>query len=177
LGKRLCITALSVWACIFFLRDSEAAQTSTNGLWQSASPTDQLSGKKVVLIALDPISDTDNEFSQSGIIIACKPDGTIQFQLNWDKKISAPPNTESEVDYRVGHGEVQSETWDLTTDFMANLYRGNVVNFINQLETSSIFVAQVTPLGMKALTATFDTTGLSHAVVPVLKACGFSQPS
>jgi type VI secretion system protein VasI len=79
------------------------------------------------------------------------------------------------VEYRIGNNDVQSETWQLSTDNTTVFYSGNVMNFLNALETSTVFVAQVTPVGMDAINATYDTAGLSAAALPVLRACGFDQ--
>jgi hypothetical protein len=169
--------ALSVLALLWGGACPSYCQTSaTTGLWQKGSFVDSLSGKTVVYVTLDPTSDTDNEFQQTGIIIRCKADQTVDFQLQWDQKMTADASLDTySVNYRIGNGAVQSETWNLSTDNASVFYIGNVAAFILHLQTSNAFVAQVTPTGMNPITATYDMTGMGPAVAPVLQACGFNQ--
>lgn len=141
--------------------------------WQDGSMTDALTGKKITAIVLDPTSDTDNEFNQTGIIISCKDD-KLAFEVNWDQKMTSDPNLDTyELDYRSGNNDVQTGRWNLTTDNQGFIYPGNAYDFIQNLEGQSVFVAQVIPTGMAAINATYDLTGLNVAVVPVLTSCGY----
>jgi len=162
---------------VLSMHHAKAQTSATTGLWQDNSYTDTLSGKKVISIAIDPTSDTDNEFNATGIVIRCMPPhNTVDLQVMWDQKMTTDPSFDTyELDYRIGNNDVQSENWDLSTDNQSLFYPDNVLNFIQQLESSSVFVAQVTPAGMNPISATYDTAGLSIAVLPVLKACGFDQ--
>ena len=173
---RAALAAAAAWALLCGAAQQAECQTSaTNGLWQERSVVDSLSGKTIVAVTLDPTKDTDNEFQQTGIIIRCKPDLTVDVELEWDQKMTSDASMDNfEIAYRIGDGDVQTESWALSSDNESLFYVGNAVAFILRLEASHAFVARVNPKGMNPISATYDTTGLRQAVAPVLKACGFA---
>ncbi len=153
------------------------AQSSNSGSWQLDTHQDALSGQTITVIGLVPTSDTDNDFDSTSIYIRCAQDKTLDFQVDWDQKMTTDSSTTSfEVDYRIGQNGIQSGNWPMSNDAEGLFYPDNVMTFLQQLESSNSFVAQVTPVGMEPISATYDTTGLSQAVIPVLKACGYDQP-
>lgn len=162
------------FALVVVMTNSAFAQSSSTGMWQDASYTDDLSGKYVTVIKLLPTSNSDNDIDDSTMYIRCK-DNNLDLQVDWDQKMTTDSSVQTfELDYRIGQS-VQSGNWELSTDNEGLFYPGNVVGFINQLVTSDIFIAQVTPDDGNNITSDFDTTGLINAVQPVLQACGYNQ--
>jgi hypothetical protein len=157
---------------------ANAGTASATGLWQEKSKLDSLTGKKYLEVYEAPTDNTDGDFTWTRIIIRCDPDQTLDFILMWDQQMTQDASSGTvHVDYRIGHEDIRSETWVLATNGWSLFYGGNVAAFISHLETSNDFVARIYPTGMDVMTATYDTTGLTKAVEPLMKSCGFDQPT
>lgn len=133
----------------------------------------------------DPISDrptatafliADSGSSKWGnsisLFIRCDGGRTVLY-VNWNEFVN---NKAQPVEYRIGARSAQSANWQISTNYQATFYPASeegVVAFIQSMFGEIQFIARTTPYGENTRTATFNITGVEHAVANVRKACGW----
>ena len=103
------------------------------------------------------------------LVLRCRSGETEAF-IRWNDYLGLD---EARVTTRIGNAKAETRSWNISTDNLATFYRRNDVEFIKALLNTDRFLAQVTPYGENPVTATFDITGLSIAVVPLRETCGW----
>lgn len=73
---------------------------------------------------------------------------------------------------RIDSNKAVTSSWSLSTDSKATFHKKPIA-FLKKMENSNKLIAQITPYNENPLTAVFDTTGLSNALVPLRETCNW----
>jgi hypothetical protein len=76
------------------------------------------------------------------------------------------------ITIRVGSGSAQKQQWPLSTD-KRGTFAPQAGKLLKEMASANSFLAQVTPYSESPITAIFDTTGITAALEPLAKACGW----
>lgn len=139
------------------------------GEWQIRNETNPIDDSRKVTLILPADKGTNSSGSPVALVLRCSSNKTTAY-IVWNDYLSADDLT---VTSRIGSSPPDHRPWDVSTDNSSTFYPGNVPAFIKQLLTADRFVAQATPYEESPITAVFDLTGLSKAVVPLRKACNW----
>lgn len=142
------------------------------------------SGKWKATIDRSPIDDSENvylsveaeETIRSGyktakptLNIRCAEQKTNVF-ITWDLYLGLES---TQMLTRFDTAKATSDTWSISTNNTAVFVRGSDIGFAKKMMNHEKLLAQITPYGESPVMATFRVAGLSEAVKPLRKACGW----
>ena len=116
-----------------------------------------------------PISSNFGRTSTPVLFITCREKKTELF-INWDVYLGLG---ETSMLHRLDKQKAVTKVWDISGNTKAVFYRGRIIDFIKSLEKSGKMLAQITPYNENSATTTFDLKGLSEAIKPLQKSCGW----
>ncbi|MBI1887715.1 MAG: type VI secretion protein [Nitrosomonadales bacterium] len=144
----------------------------------------QGSGKWKLTVNRSPIDDSENvylaveaeEIVRSGyktakpmLYVRCAEKKTNVF-LTWDLYLGLES---TEMLTRFDGAKATTDTWSISTDNSAVFVQGSDIAFAKKMMVHEKLLAQVTPYGESPVMATFKIAGLSEAIKPLRKACGW----
>lgn len=142
------------------------------GKWQvstETSPVDDSENVFVILHANDSFRSNFGETITPNLYISCREKKT-ELYIGWETYLGL---NETRMLYRLDKQKAVTKNWNISTDTKAVFYRGNVVEFVKALSKSDVMYAQITPYNENPVSATFEVTGLTEALKPLQKACGW----
>lgn len=142
------------------------------GKWQvstKTSPIDDSENVYVILSANDSFRSQFGELITPSLYITCREKKTELF-LNWDTYLGL---NETQMLSRLDKQKAKTKMWDISSDTKSVFYRGNVIEFIKALSKSNSMFTQITPYNESPVSVTFEVAGLSEALKPLQKACGW----
>lgn len=138
------------------------------GKWQVQSKVNPIDDSKTVVLMLES-DGAKSKWDQPVLLIIRCQSNTTNFYIGWGDYLGS----EAYVLTRVGNKEAKKTAWSLSTDKKATFYPGSPIGFIKELMETDKFVAQITPYNESPVTAVFDISGLSEAIVPLRETCSW----
>jgi type VI secretion system protein VasI len=125
-----------------------------------------LSSKWIENVSINPLDDSRtvvlmNDESSESLIIRHSL-GKLSLFITCRKYLG---HNSTEVTYRVGKSEAQTDVWVISSDNKAVFYSGNVEELLQQMIDSDTFVSQITPYGEVPITTVFDIRGLKQLLI------------
>jgi len=122
--------------------------------------------KWIESISINPLDDSltvvlINEESSESLIVRHSL-GKLDLYITCRKYLG---HNSTEVTYRVGKSEAQTDVWVISSDNKAVFYSGNVEELLQQMIDSDTFVSQITPYGEVPITTVFDIRGLKQLLI------------
>lgn len=155
-----------------FDRLVETMGVSTAGpegaLWVVEFTVDPLTDVRTARAVLPALQGTGVEGDPIELIVQCRSERT-EVLLDWGYFL---PN-QQEVTIRLDSDEPQRTFWDPDRNGTHARYRSDSAALARALATRRRLVARVSPPRRDPITAVFDLTGMSDALVPVGEACGW----
>ncbi|WP_233597644.1 type VI secretion system-associated protein TagO [Citrobacter cronae] len=142
------------------------------GKWQVSTKTSPVDDSENVYVSLSANDSFRSNFGGSitpDLYITCREKKTELF-INWDTYLGL---NETQMLSRLDKQKAKTKTWDISSDTKAVFYRGNVIEFVKSLSQANVMFTQITPYNESPVSATFDLAGLSEALKPLQKACGW----
>ena len=149
------------------------APTPKTGAWTFHRETDPMTDRIIIAVGLESSTYSPGT-GEASLFIACVYGDNRRRSLiagiDWDAYID---KDNAEVTIRFGSNPALLKTWDITDE-------GNVTNvsatasgrlFVSDLRNHRKFAAQVKRYDGSSITATWDVSGLSEALVPLLQHC------
>ena len=147
---------------------TEVPLSEDAGAWKVSIKTNPLDDSRTVTLILLAESGTNRRGDPVGLILRCSSNRTDVY-IAWQDYLGS----EADVTWRVGDEDARTARWSLSTTKEATFYPYDEISFIQQLLTTTRFVAQVTPYNENPITAVFDLTGLTNVIGPLQEACGW----
>ncbi|HEG2003733.1 TPA: type VI secretion protein [Enterobacter asburiae] len=150
----------------------EAKPVEGVGKWQVSTKTSPVDDSENVYVSLSANDSFRSQFGESitpSLYITCREKKTELF-LNWDTYLGL---NETQMLSRLDKQKAKTKTWDISSDTKSVFYRGNVIEFVKALSQANSMFTQITPYNESPVSATFDVAGLSEALKPLQKACGW----
>ncbi|OON38450.1 type VI secretion protein [Izhakiella australiensis] len=142
------------------------------GKWQVLTKTSPIDDSENVFVSLSANDSFRSNFGESitpDLYITCREKKTELF-INWDTYLGL---NETQMLFRLDKQKAKTKRWDISSDTKAIFYRGNVIEFVKSLSQANVMFTQITPYNESPVNATFDLAGLSEALKPLQKACGW----
>lgn len=142
------------------------------GKWQTKITTSPVDDSKNVILFLPSNDSIRTPFGESVtpmLFVTCREKKTEVF-ITWDVYLGLE---ETSMLYRLDKQKAVERTWSISTDTKAVFYSGKNIDFIKTLSKAEKMFARITPYNESSVSVTFDLTGLSDAVKPLQKACGW----
>lgn len=142
------------------------------GKWQvttEISPVDDSENVYVGLFANNSIRSQFGETITPGLYIACREKKTALF-INWGAYLGL---NETTMLSRLDKQKAITKKWNISSDAKSVLYRGDAIEFVKALTKANVMFTQITPFNENPVSATFEVGGLSEALKPLQKACGW----
>lgn len=142
------------------------------GKWQVSTKVSPVDDSENVFVGLSANESFRSQFGESvtpDLYITCREKKT-ELYINWDTYLGL---NETQMLYRLDKQKAKTKTWDISSDTKAVFYRGNVIEFVKALTQANGMYVQITPYNDSPVNVTFDLTGLSEALKPLQKACGW----
>jgi type VI secretion system protein VasI len=142
------------------------------GKWQVSTQSSPVDDSENVFVSLAANESFRSQFGESvtpDLYITCREKKT-ELYINWDTYLGL---NETQMLYRLDKQKAKTKTWNISSDTKAVFYRGNVIEFVKALTQANGMYAQITPYNESPVNVTFDLTGLSEALKPLQKACGW----
>ena len=140
-----------------------------NGTWVTNVSKSKIDDSETVVLDLtspDAITvHLDATFPR--LILRCAQ-GEASVFINWDAYLGL---NETSVLTRLDKEPAQTSTWSLSTDNKSTFAPGNGADFIKDLLSHKVLVAQVTPYDESPVTVSFPLEGLDNAVKPLQEDC------
>ncbi|WP_447782951.1 type VI secretion system-associated protein TagO [Enterobacter asburiae] len=154
--------------------NNESVETAAAnpGKWQTSITTSPVDDSKNVILSLSSNDTITTPFGESvipSIYVACREKQTDVF-INWDVYLGLE---QTSMLYRLDKQKAVEKQWSISTDTKAVFYRGNDIEFVKALAKAEKLFTRITPYNEAPVTATFDLAGLSEAMKPLQKACGW----
>lgn len=152
--------------------ESMAEQAVNHGKWQTSvttSPVDDTNNVVLSLPSNDYIRTPFGETVAPTIYVACREKKTEVF-INWDVYLGLE---QTNMLYRLDKQKAVEKNWSISTDTKAVFYKGSDIDFVRTLAKADKMFARITPYNESPVSATFDLSGLSDALKPLQKACGW----
>lgn len=154
--------------------NNESTQEATvnPGKWQTSVTTSPVDDSKNVILSLSSNDYIRTPFGESvtpTIYVACREKKTEVF-INWDVYLGLE---QTSMLYRLDKQKAVEKNWSISTDTKAVFYRGSDIDFIRALAKADKMYTKITPYNEAPVSATFDLAGLSEAMKPLQKACGW----
>jgi hypothetical protein len=138
------------------------------GSWQVQTETDPMDDSKKVYFLLR--SEKGSSSYGSPIVLVIRySGGNTELYINWRDYLA----DNSQVTYRIGSGEPNTQQWQQSNDSTATFYPGNVPELLRKLRDVERFVARTIPYDEGPTTAVFDVSGLKQAAAPHMETLGW----
>lgn len=147
-------------------------EKTDSGKWQVSTVTSDIDDSTNVFVMQTadlPISSNFGRTSTPVLFITCREKKTELF-ITWDVYLGLG---EISMLHRLDKQKAVSKTWDISGNTKAVFYRGRTIDFIKSLEKAEKMMVQITPYNENSATTTFDLKGLSEAIKPLQKSCGW----
>lgn len=147
-------------------------EKTDSGKWQVSTVTSDIDDSTNVFVMQTadlPISSNFGRTSTPVLFITCREKKTELF-ITWDVYLGLG---EISMLHRLDKQKAVSKTWDISGNTKAVFYRGRTIDFIKSLEKAEKMLVQITPYNENSATTTFDLKGLSEAIKPLQKSCGW----
>ena len=122
------------------------------------------------------LSLTSNDRVKSGyknvqprLYVRCSENKTNVF-ITWDLYLGLK---QTQMLTRFDKQKALTNTWTLSTDNQAVFVKGSDIGFAKKLTKYNKLLTQITPYNKSPVMATFDLSGLSEAIKPLRKECGW----
>lgn len=145
------------------------APISGTGKWKIQEEVNPIDDSKSVFLFLDADEGASKWKQSVSLLIRCKSN-TTELLITWHDFLGSDS---ARVLTRIGTEKAIEKDWGLSTDAKATFHPQGTVAFIKSMEKHPKFLAQVTPYSESPITAIFDTEGLSNALIPLKKTCGW----
>ena len=139
------------------------------GQWSVFTDTDPLYDSATVTLRNDSTEGRSSFGEPITLFLRCS-NGKTEAYIDWKDFLGSDSLS---VAFRVGQQEARTYLWGLSTDHEATFFPRSVEMFINSLLNVDTFVARATPYNESPVTAVWDLSGLSEAVIPLRDACGW----
>lgn len=142
------------------------------GKWQVSTKSSPVDDSENVFVSLSANESFRSQFGESvtpDLYITCREKKT-ELYINWDTYLGL---NETQMLFRLDKQKAKTKTWNISSDTKAVFYRGNVIEFVKSLSQANMMFTQITPYNESPVSATFDLAGLSEALKPLQKACGW----
>lgn len=153
--------------------ESDADDSGVNvGGWQTNIDTSPIDDSKNVVISVEGNDSFTTQFGQGStpsLVISCRERKT-ELYIDWGAYLGLDETT---MIHRIDKQKAVNRTWSISTDTNAVFYRGNVVSFIKNLSSGKTLFAEIIPYNANAVSTTFNLEGLSGALKPLQKSCGW----
>ncbi|HDR2588170.1 TPA: type VI secretion protein [Enterobacter ludwigii] len=143
-----------------------------SGQWKTSISTSPIDDSKNVLVAVDadePFTSPYGEPTTPTLVVACREKKTQAF-IDWGVYLGLDETT---MIHRIDKRKAVTRSWYISTGSTAVLYSGNTIDFIKNLGSGDMLFAQIVPYGEDSISATFNLGGLSEALKPLQKSCGW----
>lgn len=141
------------------------------GKWRmhtSRSKIDDTNNVYLTLVAENTFDNGFNKYVWPVIYLGCSENKT-EFSINFDTFLGLDTIS---VLHRIDKKKARTTRWNISTNNLAVFVR-SPINFIRKLIRHEDLLIQITPYGENSVTAEFFLQGLSGAIKPVQKACGW----
>lgn len=154
--------------------ETEAVEDSVSnpGKWQTSISTSPVDDSKNIILSLNSNDYIRTPFGESvmpTMYVACREKKTEVF-INWDVYLGLE---QTSMLYRLDKQKAVEKEWSISTDTKAVFYKGSDIGFIKSLAKADKMFTRITPYNEAPVSATFDLKGLSDAMKPLQKACGW----
>lgn len=143
-------------------------ELSLNGKWETNASVNQIDDTETAFAILEATSGVGRYGNKVRLIARCKSNKTEVF-VNWDSYLGMDS---TDVVSRIGANKAEKRSWLLSTDRNAS-FIPKPIQFLKQMMEADKLVLQTVPYGQNQITAIFDTTGLSNAIIPLREACNW----
>lgn len=153
-------------------RQENSTATSGIGKWEISNSTSKVDDSQNVILMLqgnETIRTTFSGMVTPTLFIACREKKTEVF-VNWDIYLGLE---QTRMLYRIDKQKAVNSSWNISSDTKAVFYSGRDIDFINALKGAEKLYVRITPYNESPVETTFDLAGLSEAVKPLQKACGW----
>ncbi|MBA5229582.1 type VI secretion system-associated protein TagO [Pectobacterium aroidearum] len=133
------------------------------------SPIDDSQNVFVSLEANESFTSPYGERVRPTLNVLCREKKT-ELLINWDVYLGLGETT---MLHRLDKQKAVNRKWTISTDTKAVFYSGRDIDFIKSLMSADKMYARITPYNENAVSVTFDLRGLSGAIKPLQKACGW----
>ncbi len=140
----------------------------SHGSWYVKTEIDPGGSLRAVTLFLFATEGKGSLGERVALALTCR-NGVTAVLIGW----WTPLGSTASVTWSVGDNPSKTALWPLSADKTATSYPQDGIEFIQNLFGSSSLVAQVTPYGGRTITAKFDTSGLTEAIQPLCRACGW----
>ncbi|EHA1081806.1 TPA: type VI secretion system-associated protein TagO [Photobacterium damselae] len=137
------------------------------GKWDLSEKVNPIDDSKTVTLFLEATTG-QNKWNQKVYLVARCQSNKTDVYIGWNDYLGS----KASVLTRIGSNKAVTSSWSLSTDSKATFHRKPIA-FLKKMEKSNSLIAQITPYNENPLTAVFDTTGLSKALVPLKETCNW----
>lgn len=142
------------------------------GKWHTAESLNPLDDTKTIALSLVSENGASNRWGGSISLIARCQSNVVDVYIDWGEYLGDKATPTVRVDDKTA----EAQQWSVSTDSQATFHpRGRV--FLQELESASRLVMQITPYNESPRTPIFDLSGLDEATKPLWDACGGSSPT
>lgn len=171
------IKRLACYDKLFPKNSSESTESTHElvgnpGKWQTSITTSPVDDSRNVILALSSNDFIQTPFGESvtpTIYVACREKQTDVY-IDWDVYLGLE---QTSMLHRLDKQKAVEKQWSISTDTKAVFYRGSDIDFVKALAKADKMFARITPYNEAPVNATFDLAGLSEAMKPLQKACGW----
>lgn len=151
----------------------------STGKWlvnETTNPIDDT--RTVTLILTAEPGSSSTRMGELPVLVARCQSNTTELYINWGQYIGDDSSSVYDewkyVTVRVGSDDAQQQRWGVSTSRESTFAPNWAGSLLQRMATNNTFVARTTPYGENPMTAIFDTSGLSDALVPLMDECGWS---
>lgn len=145
---------------------AESPSSQNTGAWRITNTVNPLTDEARVVLSLT--ADEGNSVLNTRRLILRCDSGQTDAYISWGDYLG----DNGRVTYRIGQAEPVDRILNLSNDNTAT-FISPASNFIVSLMRANRFVARITPYNDSPVTAVFNTTGLSDAVMDLRRACNW----
>ncbi len=141
------------------------------GKWLIRSAQSDVDDSTNVFLLLNANEEVGSGYKQSRpqIVLRCMENKTNAY-MDWGQYLGIG---ETRMLTRIDAQKATTRTWNISTDNKAVFVRGSDITFTKSLMGHEKLLAKITPYSENPVTVTFDIHGLSEAIKPLRKACGW----
>ena len=137
------------------------------GKWDLSEEVNPIDDSKTVTLFLEATTGQNKWNKKVYLVARCQSNETNVY-IAWNDYLGS----KASVLTRIGSNKAATSSWSLSTDSKATFHKKPIA-FLKKMENSNKLIAQITPYNENPLTAVFDTTGLSNALVPLRETCNW----
>tara|TARA_Y100000782_G_scaffold71835_2_gene77680 strand:- start:30493 stop:31086 length:594 start_codon:yes stop_codon:yes gene_type:complete len=156
--------------CFDWLVDTRLGFSSPyvgSGKWMASRSVNPLDDTNIVYLRIKSDQGIDKRGRPISLGLRCKSNKTEMF-ISWNDYLGG----DVWITSRVGAAKAKRERWSVSTDKTA-AFKLRPIPTIKRLIKADQYVAEVVPYNDNPLTAIFDVRGLSEAIKPLRKECGW----